>query len=144
MGDDFRPETVREALSSCLEQVCSPVHRYMGGFKFAIALIHDAISLISLGGNALVCALCDLRRMVQAGEKEVRNEKGVKGQKAKLRSVERKVYFLMCWVHEQPHDVWSSLAGIVGVEKDSLFEAGQVKVDGSKSKPQSNLLIEEV
>lgn len=144
MGDDFRPETVREALSSCLEEACSPVHRYMGGFKFAIALMDDVISLILLGGNALVCALCDLRRMVQAGEKEVRSEKGVKGQKAKLRGVERKVYFLMCWVHEQPREIWSSLAGIVGVEKDSFFEAGQVKADGAKLKPQSKLLIEEV
>ncbi|XP_078148066.1 HIT-type Zinc finger family protein isoform X2 [Carex rostrata] len=144
MGDDFRPQTVREALSSCLEQACSPVHRYMGGFKFAIALMDDVISLISLGSNVLVCALCDLRRMVQAGEKDVRSEKARKGERVKLRGVERKVYFLMCWVHEQPHEVWSSLAGIVGVEKDSFFEAGQVKVDKTKTKPQSKLLIEEV
>ncbi|KAJ4803525.1 HIT zinc finger family protein [Rhynchospora pubera] len=144
MGDDFRPETVREALISCLEQACSPVHRHMGGFNFAIGLMDDVISLISLGSNALVCALCDLRRMVQAGEKEVRSEKAGKREKAKFRGVERKMYFLMCWVHEQPHEAWSSLAGIVGVEKDSLFEAGQVKGDSVKAKPQSKLLIEEV
>ncbi|KAJ3690340.1 hypothetical protein LUZ61_019504 [Rhynchospora tenuis] len=144
MGDDFRPETVREALSSCLEQACSPVHRHMGGFKFAIGLMDDVISLISLGSNALVCALCDLRRMVQAGEKEARSEKAGKREKAKFRGVERKVYFLMCWVHEQPQEVWSSLAGVVGVEKDFLFEAGQVKGDGAKAKPQSKSLIEEV
>ncbi|KAJ6946002.1 hypothetical protein NC651_000928 [Populus alba x Populus x berolinensis] len=60
---------------------------------------------MSPGGHALICLLSDLQKMVQAGEKELKAEKTRKSKseiRSKLKLAERKVYFIMCWVHEQP------------------------------------------
>ncbi|XP_008806932.2 zinc finger HIT domain-containing protein 2 [Phoenix dactylifera] len=128
LGDDARPETVAEALGACLEQTCSAVYRHTGGFRFRIGLLDDIISLLHLGCSALICSLCDLQRLIQAGERMLKSEKMGKAERSKssrkLHSAERKVYFLMCWVHDQPGEAWSSLAGIVEVEKASLSESG--------------------
>nr|GLL29123.1 zinc finger HIT domain-containing protein 2 [Ipomoea trifida] len=126
LGQGAQPETVLEALSHCLEQTCSPALRHMGGLQLGFRLIEDVIELLYLGGAALVCLLSDLRRLIQSAEKELKSAKQPKSErsemKKKLRSAERKVYFIMCWVHEQPGEAWSSLADIVKVEQSQTME----------------------
>lgn len=152
LGDSGRPETVREALSACLERTCSPVYKHSGGFKFGVGLIDDVISFLSLGGNALICLLCDLRRLMKAGERSLKSERMEKamgkGESSRLKGAERKVYFLMCWVHEQPDEAWPSLASILEVEKTSILVVGRGSKKPGKEKEngltQSRVLIEEV
>ncbi|GJU35946.1 zinc finger HIT domain-containing protein 2 isoform X2 [Tanacetum coccineum] len=87
-----QPENVSEALSYCLEQTCSPAFRHMGGLQFGLGILEDVVkSLLSLGGDGLVCGLCDLHRMIKAGMKE-------------------------------PQEAWSSLAGLVTVEKNAAMD----------------------
>ncbi|MFS7913584.1 putative Shq1 protein [Helianthus anomalus] len=152
LGQSGQPETVSEALSYCLEQTCSPAFRHMGGPQFGLGVIDDVASLLSLGGDGLICALCDLHRMLTAGLKEVKMEKGrnVKRaeMKAKLKSGERKVYFLICWVHEQPQEAWSSLADLVMAEKNATMGyMGNAKGSWKAQKKEDRkgkVIIEEV
>ncbi|KAK3156939.1 hypothetical protein QOZ80_2AG0114080 [Eleusine coracana subsp. coracana] len=149
MGEDTKPETVPEALTACIEETCSPAYRHTGGFRFAIGLVDDIITLLSLGHNALVCALCDFRRLIQAGESMLKSAKVGKAEKTqsslKLRAATRKLYFMTCWVHEQPNEAWPSLARIVEVHKASLEELDSgSRTAGRKSNPQSKVLIEEL
>ncbi|CAH9092721.1 unnamed protein product [Cuscuta epithymum] len=117
-----QPETVLEVLSHCLEQTCSPSLRHMGGLQFGSRLMEDVIGLLNLGGSALVCLLCDLQRLIRSAEEElssgiIKQPKSERLEiKKKLKSAERKVYFIMCWVHEQPKEGWPSLAAVVKVE----------------------------
>ncbi|XP_042513789.1 zinc finger HIT domain-containing protein 2 [Macadamia integrifolia] len=151
LGEGGQPETVSQALSHCLEQTCSPAYRHVGGLNFGLCLIDDVVKLLSLGGAALVCLLCDLQRLIQAGLRELKAEKPRKLKRVevgtKLKLAEKKVYFLMCWVHGQPKEFWSSLMAIVGVEKDLIaslrHEGGHVKVD-AKPKSKGKVIIEEV
>jgi hypothetical protein len=149
MGQDAKPETVPEALTACIEETCSPAYRHTGGFRFAIGLVDDVITILSLGQNALICALCDFHRLVEVGKSMLKAEKVGKTERAqsstKLRSAARKLFFMTCWVHEQPNEAWPSLARIVQVQKASLEEldTGNWKAD-RKSKRQSTVLIEEL
>ncbi|KAE8727324.1 hypothetical protein F3Y22_tig00005465pilonHSYRG00052 [Hibiscus syriacus] len=142
LGQAGQPETVSEALCYCLEQTCSPAYRDIGGFQFGLTIVDDVTSLLSLGGPALVCMLCDLQRMIVAAERELKSEKQRKPRKPemknKLKLAERKVYFIMCWVHEQLGEAWSSLAAIVNAEKSSLMEYG-----GNKSSPKTEKNVAE-
>ncbi|KAH7839199.1 hypothetical protein Vadar_001005 [Vaccinium darrowii] len=126
LGEGGQPESVSEALSHCLEQTCSPAFRHTGGLQFGLGLLDDVMALLSLGGPALVCSLCDLRRLIQAAEGELKSEKHRKSRRGetrcKLKLAEKKIYFLMCWVHEQPGEAWSSMATIVNAEKNSAVE----------------------
>ncbi|KAI7994795.1 Zinc finger HIT domain-containing protein 2 [Camellia lanceoleosa] len=152
LGQGGQPEIVLEAVSHCLEQTCSPAFRHMGGLQFGLGVLDDVISLLSLGGSALVCLLCDLQRLIQAAEGELKSEKPWKSKKSemrgKLKLAERKVYFIMCWVHEQPGEAWSSLAAIVKAEKSSTMEFGGSKGVNlrmeSKVETRGKALIEEV
>ncbi|KAJ4840917.1 hypothetical protein Tsubulata_001113 [Turnera subulata] len=125
LGQAAQPETVLEALSYCLERTCSSEYRHMGGLQFGLALVDDVTNLLSLGSPALICMLCDLQRMIQAGEKELKTEKKQRKSRSetrnKLKLAERKVYFIMCWVHEQPGEAWPSLATLVRAEKASAM-----------------------
>ena len=38
-------QAVRQALSYCLEQICSPTFRWMGDLQFGHGLVDDVISL---------------------------------------------------------------------------------------------------
>lgn len=151
LGEFGRPETVTEALAACLEETCSPAYRHTGGFSFGIGLLDDVVCLLSLGTNALICSLCDLQRLIQAGERMLKSEKMGKTERSetrrKTRSADRKVYFLMCWVREQPAEAWSTLAGIVELEKASLSQLVHLgknfKVE-RKGAQQSKALIQEV
>ncbi|CAM0956445.1 unnamed protein product [Alopecurus aequalis] len=150
-GEDAKPETVSESLRTCIEETCSPVYRHTGGFRFAIGLVEDIITILSLGGNALVCALCDFRRLIRAGESMLKEEKVGKTERArssqKLRGADRKIFFMTCWSHEQPSDAWPSLARIVEVEKASLEELDSgsgMRKTARKNNLQSKVLIEEV
>lgn len=127
LGQSGQPETVLEALSSCLEQTCSPAYRHVGGLQLGLSLIDDVAILLSLGGPALVCLLCDLQRLIQAGERDLKS--GNRSRKSrwsdigtKLKHADRKIFFIMCWVHEQPSEVWSTLENIVKMEKSSIME----------------------
>ncbi|KAK7308678.1 hypothetical protein VNO77_42298 [Canavalia gladiata] len=152
LGQGMQPETVLEALCHCLEQVCSPAYRHMGGLQFGLCVIDDVISLLGLGTPALVCALCDMRRLIQEGGKEAKPEKPSKLQKDGIRSstvkmAERKIYFIMCWVHEQPEEAWSSLAAIVRAEKTSAMEfqwSNKAEKLNNKAKIKGKSLIEEI
>lgn len=148
LGFDSHPEIVSEALAACLEQTCSPAFRHAGGFKFGLMLIDDAIRLLSLGSSAIVCLLCHLRRLVRAGESMLKFEKMKKAKRAessrKLRGVDRKIYFMMCWVHEQSEEVWSSLAGLVEVEKASLSALGSPDGGNYGVSKKTKVFVEEV
>ncbi|XP_020232036.1 zinc finger HIT domain-containing protein 2 [Cajanus cajan] len=150
LGQGAQPETVLEALSHCLEQVCCPAYRHMGGLQFGLGVIDDVISLLGLGTPALVCALCDMHRLIQEGEKEAKSERSRKSRRGGIRSTikpaERKIYFIMCWVHEQPDEAWSSLAAIVGVEKTSAmeFQRSNKAEKMNKAEGKGKSLIEEI
>eukprot|EP00262_Sarcandra_glabra_P006689 TRINITY_DN1913_c0_g1_i1.p1 TRINITY_DN1913_c0_g1~~TRINITY_DN1913_c0_g1_i1.p1 ORF type:complete len:403 (+),score=44.35 TRINITY_DN1913_c0_g1_i1:178-1209(+) len=152
LGEDSQPESVADALARCLEQTCSPLYRHAGGFRLGQGLLNDVVCLISLGGAALVCSLCDLQKLFQSGRRELKSEKPRNAKKddirGKLKCADRKLYYLMCWVHEQPGDAWSSLAAGVGMAKASV-----APVDHGHSKPakmegrgecESKVLIEEL
>lgn len=151
LGHNMHPETVHEALSLCLEQTCSPEFKHVGGVKFGIGLFDDVISFLSLGGSALVCLLSDMQRLIQAAEVEIKLEKLSKSKRVEMRSklkfVEKKIYFIMCWVHEQRVDVWSSLAAIVGAEKGLVleFEGNKRGADREKKvETEGKVMIEEI
>jgi len=64
---------------------------------------------------------------------------------SKLRGAARKLFFMTCWVHEQPEEAWPSLARIVDVQKVSLEELGTRNRKAEiKSKQQPKVLIEEL
>ncbi|XP_006343799.1 zinc finger HIT domain-containing protein 2 [Solanum tuberosum] len=142
LGQGGQPETVLEALSHCMEQTCSPAFRHMGGLQFALGLINDTITLLHLDTPALVCMLCDLRRLIQHAEKDLKSENSRKSKsseiKTKLKFAERKVYFIMCWAHEQPQEAWSSIAAMVEAEKSRLVEFIGSKTSVPKMKKVQN------
>ncbi|KAI8533617.1 hypothetical protein RHMOL_Rhmol10G0023400 [Rhododendron molle] len=124
LGEGGQPESVSEALSHFLEQTCSPCFRHMGGLQFGLGLLDDVIALVSLGGAALVCLLCDIRRLVQAAQGELKSEKPRKSRRgeiirSKLKLADRKI--LLYYV-EQPGEDWSSMAAVVNAEKGSAME----------------------
>eukprot|EP01018_Ginkgo_biloba_P032924 Gb_21266 [translate_table: standard] len=172
LGQVASPETVSEALAKCLETACSPSFKHAGGLNFGIGLFDDVVALLRLGREALVCALMDLYRLLEAAAKEVKAEKSRKktqvgehmqlNQEAKRKEIRkddgwkklqfalRKVYFLMCWTNEQPINVWLSLAALVETEKNALPARNSgnpaenaVKVNGHETQ-KPKLLIEEV
>lgn len=126
-----QPETVSEVLSHCLEKTCSTAYKHMGGLQFGLRLIDDVIHLLHLGRNALICSLCDMQRLIQAAERELKSEKLLKTRKAelkaKLKSADRKIYFITCWVNEQPSEAWTSLTAVLNTEKSSATEYAQSK-----------------
>lgn len=152
LGSGRQPETVREALCLCLEQTCSPAYKHMGGFQFGLGLIDDLMTLLSHGGSALICSLCDLQRLIQAGGRDLRSEKRDRpkrgGVSNKLKHAERKVFFMMCWVHEQQGEAWSSLADIVRADKASAVDFRGRKSNfremEQRAEGMDKLLIEEV
>ncbi|KAL6965778.1 hypothetical protein U1Q18_036834 [Sarracenia purpurea var. burkii] len=126
LGEDGKPETVLEALSHCLEQTCSPSFRHIGGLQCGLVVLDDVLSLLSLRGTVLVCLLCHLRRLIQTAKGELKSEQPRKSKRVevrrKLKIAERKTYFIMCWVHEQPGKAWSSLSTMMKAEKLSALE----------------------
>ncbi|KAL8511305.1 hypothetical protein ACS0TY_017927 [Phlomoides rotata] len=153
LGQYELPETVLEALSHCLEKTCSSAYKHIGGLQYGLRLIDDVIHLLHLGGDALVCLLCDLQKLIQSGEREVKSEKMLRSErvelKRKLKFAERKIYFVMCWVHEQPSDAWSSLAAaILNVEKSLAMEYADGKRSSNRTREKTERVgkpfIEEV
>ncbi|CAL0314919.1 unnamed protein product [Lupinus luteus] len=151
LGQGGQPETTLESLSHCLEQICSPAYRHMGGLQFGLSVVDDVISLLALGSSALVCALCDMHRLIQEGGKEAKSENRRKMRRNEIRSTiklaERKIYFIMCWVHEQPEEAWSSLAAIVIAEKASIMESqrsNKAENLNNKTATKGKCIIEEI
>ncbi|GAV68704.1 zf-HIT domain-containing protein/SHQ1 domain-containing protein, partial [Cephalotus follicularis] len=151
LSQNGQPETVLEALSYGLEQTCSPAYRHMGGLQFGFALVDDVISILSLGSSALICLLCDVQRIIQAGERELKMEKARKSRVAEVRSklklADRKIYYIMCWVHEQPYEAWVSLAATVRTEKCLAMNYGGSRTDlkfEDKAKAKGKCFVEEM
>lgn len=152
LGEGGLPETVSQAISHCLEQTCSPAFRHMGGFQLAMGLVDDVLHILNLGTGALVCLLSDLTRLIQASRKDQKSEEDDKLRrkefKTKLKAAERKVYFITCWVNEQPTEAWSSLAIIVKTEKASATECQGKKPEASlmkdKAENKGKPLIKEI
>lgn len=150
LGQLAHPETVFEALLNCLERTCSTAYKHMGGLPFGLMLLDDVTCLLYLGSAALVCLLYDLQKMIQAAEIQLKLEKMNKSKRAELKTkfkhVERKVYFIMSWVHEQPAEAWSILASIVNTEKSSVMEYVDSKICTAKCEVGRNgkSLIKEV
>ncbi|XP_010553575.1 PREDICTED: zinc finger HIT domain-containing protein 2 isoform X2 [Tarenaya hassleriana] len=146
LSQSSQPETVKEVLSYCLEKTCSPSYKHMGGLKLGLNLVDDIVSLMSLGSAPLICLLSDLQRVIKAATREVRSSRS--SRKSCLKMAERKVFFMMCWVKEQPPEVWSALANIVRTEKGILVEISESKgrYDVKKEVPIRNggVSIEEV
>lgn len=165
------PETVSEALSKCLETSCSVSFKHAGGLRFGICLFDDVHALLRLGRAALVCTLMDLYRLLEAAAKVVKGERSKKREHASkqmiaihearreeirndgrksLQSALKKVYFLMCWTNEQPKEVWTSLATLVEVEKNTLpaRDSGNIAENTLNVNRQENqkpkVMIEEV
>ncbi|XP_026424452.1 zinc finger HIT domain-containing protein 2-like [Papaver somniferum] len=134
-GEGVQPESVAEALAHSMKQTCSASYKHAGGLQFGVGLIDDAVTLLHLGRNALVCALCDLQRLIQAGGHELRSESLRKLKKSvmktKLKLVDRKIYFMMCWVYGQPKEAWTSLATLVEMEKGTMADI----YSGDRNKP---------
>lgn len=151
LGQGGQPETVLEALSYCLEQTCSPAYRHMGGLQFGLGLVDDVVNILTLGSPALLRLLSDLQRLVQAGERDLKWEKSQKSRRketrSKLKLAERKIYFIMCWVHEQPGEAWSSLAAIIRAEKSSSMDFESISRSGKvnrQAEMKGKVLIEEM
>lgn len=151
LGESGQPESVSEALAHCLEQTCSAAYKHAGGLRFGLGLFDDIVCLLHLGGAALVCFLCDLHRLIQAAEGDIGSEKPRKlksEMKRKLKLANKKVYFLTCWVHEQPEEAWPSLATVVDVEKKVVAATaqGEIRKPGKANfkESKSQVLIEEV
>ncbi|KAK9144504.1 hypothetical protein Sjap_004407 [Stephania japonica] len=152
LGEGGQPQTVSEALAHCLEQTCSPAYKDAGGLQLGLGLVDDTMCLLNLGEPAIICLLCDLQRLFEAAGREKKQEQGRKMKSEvenKLKLADRKVYFLMCWVHEQPPEVWSSLASFVEIEKKSMTtlkdhggDAKLLRINGGN--PKGKVLIEEV
>ncbi|XP_057520447.1 uncharacterized protein LOC130800795 isoform X1 [Amaranthus tricolor] len=127
LGQGSQPESLVEAVSYCLEQTCSPAFRHMGGSQFGFGVLDDIVSIMSLGRAALVCALADMQRIVESGEKEFKSLKSKKAKssevKSKLKFAGRKIYFIMSWVNEQQEEVWSTLSAHVKAEKTVQLES---------------------
>ncbi|KAL0721352.1 hypothetical protein Bca4012_035951 [Brassica carinata] len=126
LGQNAQPVTMKEVLSFCLEQTCSPAYKSLGGgLKFGLNLVDDVIHLLSLGNAALVCLLCDLQRLILGATEEVKSSG--RDLKKKLKLADRKVYFMMCWVNEQTPEVWQALESSVRAEKNSIVELNEYK-----------------
>ncbi|CAN6484813.1 unnamed protein product [Victoria cruziana] len=152
LGEGGRPETVAEALSWCLEKTCSPAYRDSGGLRFGLGLLGDVVCLLSLGADALVVMLCDLKRLIEEAIGELKSKNHDKGKtnsrnRSRLKSTSKKVYFLMCWVHEQPGEAWASLAATVELEKAAIAPSSsrdeRLKIQEMRS-TNHEVLIEEV
>ncbi|KAI4303617.1 hypothetical protein MLD38_039225 [Melastoma candidum] len=148
LANGGQPESMAEAISNCLEQACSPAYRHVGGLKFGMALVDDVAALLSLGTPGLICALSDLRRLLDAGLTELKKEKSPRVEvKNKFKSATRKVYFVMCWANGQPAEVWSTTAAILSAEKGALIHRGggvENANRGDKVEEGRKVLIEEV
>ncbi|CAN8251733.1 unnamed protein product [Cochlearia groenlandica] len=128
LGQSSQPETIKEVLSFCLEQTCSPAYKNLGGgLIFGLNLVDDVIRLLSLGNGALLCLLCDLQRLILGAIQEGKSSLG-RDLKKKLKLAERKVFFMMCWVNEQSREVWQVLESAVKAEKDTVIQVNDSKV----------------
>ncbi|KAI3994174.1 hypothetical protein MKX01_012431 [Papaver californicum] len=152
LGEGALPESVAEALAHSLKQTCPPSYRHAGGLQFGVGLFNDVVSLLHLGRNVLVCALCDLQRLIKAGGQKLRSENLRKLKKSemktKLKLVDRKIYFMMCWVmenqmklglHWQPLLKWRRVLWL----KFILEVNKLININGEKES-KNKVLIEEV
>ncbi|XP_078447860.1 HIT-type Zinc finger family protein [Wolffia australiana] len=141
--------TVAEVLSLCLERTCSSEFKHAGGVHLGQIILNDIICLLRLGRAALICLLCDLRRLVDAAETYLKSEKVKvlkKGEtRRRLKRADKKVYFLMCWINEQQFgETYSALAGQVQIEMASLTAVSVAADIPNPKEFRRGALIEEV
>lgn len=65
------PESAAEALMACLQSAQHPLLAGPGGRRFAVGILQDLRMLLVCGRPAAVCALTDLRRLLQAALREL-------------------------------------------------------------------------
>ncbi|KAK6947968.1 hypothetical protein RJ641_001441 [Dillenia turbinata] len=106
-----------------------------------------------LGADLLSCLQTHgwlaIWRLMKAADEALKLEKRTKLKRTEIRSklklAERKVYFIMCWLNEQPVQAWPSLPAIVSTERASAIEYQRKPMKmGDKPKSRSKVLIEEV
>lgn len=169
LGQSASPQTIRDALSGCFETICSPFFKSSGGYKFAIALLDDAIVLLHSGRPGVICALSDLHRILdkaaqiaKQGDRDSARKKthrrlnlhtgahNIKtSSSSDLKAVCRKGFFLLCWVNEQPAEVFRMLAIAVENEKAQIVETQGLSVSNSDRKAHTESitrkpLVEEI
>ncbi|BBN06245.1 zinc finger HIT domain-containing protein 3 [Marchantia polymorpha subsp. ruderalis] len=74
MGQAAVPESVGVAFAEALKTVCSPVFKHAGGFAFGLALFDDCAAVLQLGRACIICALADLRRMLENAKRDLELE----------------------------------------------------------------------
>ena len=135
-----------EVLNQCLERTCSPEFKHAGGINLGQILVNDVVHLHFLGRDALICLLCDLRRLVHAAEAILRSEKLSREKKLEmrrqLRRAEKKIYFFMCWVNDQQgREFWASMASQVQAE---MLSFSKTDMPNQRKEPRRKPVIEEM
>ncbi|KAJ7516575.1 hypothetical protein O6H91_22G063700 [Diphasiastrum complanatum] len=75
LGQAFSPESISEALLGCLETVCSPCFRHVGGYDLGLTICEDLVALLRIGKAAVICALADLQRMLESATRSWKSYK---------------------------------------------------------------------
>lgn len=75
-------------------------------------------------GSKSGSTLKQLARNLEGGQRGKGSTKEKTSHTRRLQAAEKKVYFMMCWVNEQPSDTFAALAGLVQKEKSLLLESG--------------------
>eukprot|EP00897_Mesotaenium_endlicherianum_P000348 jgi/Mesen1/10313/ME000079S09732 len=60
------PESIAHAVAAGMETVCGAAWRHAGGPAFAVALVADVVALVALGRPAVLPALADAHRLLEA------------------------------------------------------------------------------
>lgn len=138
------PVSASEALLQCAERVCSPAVAGFIGHSTAIGLLQDVASLVQHGKSAVILVLNDLRNLFAAsqvafansrqpasmdrtadvrhaqgctpGHKSVFGNSNKAVAKKQVKSVLRKLHFLLSWANELSSSVYSELLQSVVAE----------------------------
>lgn len=122
----------------------------------SLAVCGDIARLLQLGRPALLLALADLQRVLEAGRAELGGSNWraaacasaapvAKDLRRQLKAAAQKAHFLMAWVNEQPEELWQVLAVAVaaeqprGVMKGQALERGMPSTPGMLLQPSSHL-----
>ncbi|EFJ07160.1 hypothetical protein SELMODRAFT_430052 [Selaginella moellendorffii] len=123
LSQSAQPETVTEVIWCCSEAVCSPAFRHAGGSQLSLLLCDDTAAVLRIGRPAVVRALADLQRMLEASIDESKKLKMVDTKKESklIQAASRKAFFLMCWANQLGDGV-ACFAALVDTEKERRAE----------------------
>ncbi|EFJ07159.1 hypothetical protein SELMODRAFT_186341 [Selaginella moellendorffii] len=134
LSQSAQPETVTEVIWYCSEAVCSPAFRHAGGSQLSLLLCDDTAALLRIGRPAVVRALADLQRMLEASIDESKKLKMVDTKKESklLQAASRKAFFLMCWANQLGDGV-ACFAALVDTEKERRAESTESTVTTART-----------